>query len=76
MLNLMIIKFLFNMKWIYIYKFTGGKVLHGDTILAKSFLDATKAARLMCRIAGVSLVGVMPYDVVTNQCRCIFKLDA
>lgn len=64
------------MKWIYIYKFTADKVLHGDTIQAKSFPDAVKVARSICRAAGVSLVGVMPHDVVTHQCRCIFKLDA
>ena len=62
------------MKWLYMYKITGDAVLYGDTVLARSFFDAVDVASTICRAAGYSLVGVMPPEVVSDHCSCVFKL--
>lgn len=56
------------------YRVTGDSVLYGDTVLAKSFSDAVDVACSICRAAGYSLVGVMPVEVVSDHCSCVFKL--
>lgn len=50
-------------KWTYMYKVCGDVTLFGNSLECRSFNEAVKLARSICRAAGVTLVGVMPYDV-------------
>lgn len=56
------------------YRISDDAVLYGDTVLARSFSVAVDVASSICRAAGYSLVGVMPLEVVSGHCPCVFKL--
>lgn len=56
------------------YKVSGNITLYGDTLVCRSFNGAVKMAYSICRAAGVTLVGVMPYSVVDYRVPCKFKL--
>lgn len=62
------------MKWIYMYKVCGDITLYGNLLECRSFNEAVKMARSICRASGVSLVGVMPCSVVDNHAPCVFNL--
>lgn len=55
------------MNWIYFYKVAGGTTLYSNAFRCRSFNEAVKYSRSICRVAGVFLVGVMPYSVVANH---------
>lgn len=56
------------------YVIAGDNVLYGDIISSCSFDEAVNVARAICCAADYTLVGVMPCEVVTDHCPCVFKL--
>lgn len=56
------------------YQIAGDKAFYGDTVSADSFSRAVELARTICRVAGTTLVGVMPCEIVSEDCPCAFRV--
>lgn len=61
-------------KWIYLYKLANDTIIYGKELESCSFIQAVVDAHEICDFNCRTLVGVIPYDMVVGETKCLVKV--
>lgn len=58
-------------KWIYLYKIVSDTIIYGKEFESCNFIQAVLDAQEICDFNCHTLVGVIPYDMVVGETKCV-----